>query len=358
MQRIVLNYAFAPKRPTGLGVYAKEIMPSFDIFEGVLAAPADITTQNASLRRIVTQENLRSDRGSAAQLRRLAWTEQHLPNLRVDRRDLVFSPHPESPLFSCRKAVVVHDLIPLVTHGHSWRLRGFFKYYVLPLIKRCELIITISEATREDLRSFAGISEDRMRVIPNGVDYSKFSPRKPIRKQPFFLYVGRHDKYKNIESCIRGFAAVADRECRLKIVGPENPHETPRLKRLAGELGVESRVDFLSYLSFDELVITLQTATALVHLSSYEGFGLTILEAMAANTSVICSNAPAILEVAKDFALSCDPENIHAVAEAMERVLGDAAYRTSLELSGQERAREYSWDQTRHRLRQELLKLL
>lgn len=358
MRRLILNYSFAPRRPTGLGVYAKAVLPAFDDLAAVLMAPSGFAPPDSPLARVETSDTLRSDGGSAAQIKRLTWTELRLPRLRSSSKDLVFAPHPEAPMLSCRKVIVVHDLIPLMTAGHSSRLRAFFLHYVVPLARRCELLITDSECTRADLRTLTRVPDDRIQVIPLGVDMSRFAPKAPVTKKPYFLYVGRHDRYKNAEACIRGLAAVPDRNCRLKIAGPESAVETPRLKGIAKDLGVNDRIDFLSYLSFDELIAAIQNATALVHLSSYEGFGLTLLEAMAAGTAVICSQADAVLEVARDHARVCNPANPGDVAEAMHELLTDTASRAAFERAGKKRANEYTWNRTREQLRRALTGVL
>lgn len=347
-----------PKNLTGLGVYARSILPAFERFTGVIFAPIEVNPPSSSFSHIISHENMRSGTSTTAQLRRLVCTETVLPRLRKDKRDLIFSPHPEAPQFSGRKVVVVHDLIPLVTEGHSQKIRQFFKHYVIPISKKSEIVITDSNATRQDLRSIAKIPEDRIRVIPLGVNFSEFNPITIVEKKPYFIYIGRQDKYKNVEACIRGLAAVPDKNCRLKIAGPENVFETPRLIEIAEKLGISHRIEFLNYLSFPELVTALQNATALVHLSSYEGFGLTILEAMAAGTAVICSKAAAILEAAGGNAWSVEPTATNDVAEAMYKLLSCPVTRRAHEVRGLSYAQNCSWNKAQMMLSNEIKKIL
>ncbi|MDP3295458.1 MAG: glycosyltransferase family 1 protein [Nevskia sp.] len=345
MPALILNYSFLPKRLTGLGVYAENVLPAFASFDTRLVAPRALGARTANFN--LSPDDITSDLGSRANLRRLAWTERALPRFRRSSKDLVFSPVPEAPLFSCRKLMVVHDLIPLRTDTTSRKLKLYFQLYVLNVIRRAELVVTDSEATRRDLAELAGLREDRVRVVPLGVDFERFSPIAPITKQRYLIYVGRHDRYKNITVALEAFSQLDDRELRFRIVGPEHSIETPILRAHCSRLGIESRVDFASYVSNEDLVELIRGALALVHLSAYEGFGLTVLEAMAAGTAVVCSRADAISEVVGSAALQCDPQSTADVVAALNTVTLDSTARMDLERRGLAHVRHFSWDRTR-----------
>lgn len=348
MSHLILNYSFLPKRLTGLGVYAENVLPSFTSFETRLVAPKAFNECSANI--ILSPDNITSDLGTKANLKRLAWTERVLPQLRQSSNDLIFSPVPEAPLFSCRKIIVVHDLIPLRTDTASWKLKLYFELYVLKVIRRAELIITDSEATRRDLAELAGLRDDRVRVVPLGVNFERFVPNALTTKQRYLIYVGRHDRYKNIARALDAFSQLNDRELYFHIVGPEHPIETSILKEHCLRLGIEHRVIFASYVSDEHLVKLIRGALALVHLSAYEGFGLTVLEAMAAGTAVVCSRADAISEVVGSAALQCNPQSTAEVVAALNTVTLDSSSRIDLEQRGLAHARHYSWDQTRRKM--------
>lgn len=348
MPALILNYSFLPKRLTGLGVYAENVLPAFASFDQRLVAPRALDARVDNFE--PSPDDITSDLGSRANLKRLAWTERVLPRLRRSSSDLVFSPVPEAPLFSCRKLMVVHDLIPLRTDTTSWKLKLYFQLYVLNAIRRAELVITDSDATRRDLAELAGLREDRVRVVPLGVNFERFSPVAPVTKQRYLIYVGRHDRYKNIAEALEAFSRLKDCELRFYIVGPEHPTETPILRALCSRLGIASRVEFASYVSNETLVELIRGALALVHLSAYEGFGLTVLEAMAAGTAVVCSRADAISEVVGAAALQCDPQSIDEIVTCLDTVTLDASVRMGLEQRGLVHARHFSWDRTRSQM--------
>ena len=348
MPALILNYSFLPRKLTGLGVYAENVLPAFASFDSQLAAPRMLDARKSGFK--PSPDDITSDLGSKANLKRLAWTECALPQLRQSSKDLVFSPVPEAPLFSCRKLIVVHDLIPLRTDTTSRKLKLYFQLYVLNVIRRAELVVTDSEATRRDLSELAGLREDRMRVVPLGVDFERFSPTASIAKQRYLIYVGRHDRYKNVTEALDAFSRLEDRELRFCIVGPENHVETPLLRARCSQLGIENRVDFMSYVTHEVLVDLIRGALALVHLSAYEGFGLTVLEAMAAGTAVVCSRDDAISEVVGSAALQCDPHSIDEVVSCLNTVTLNATARMDLEQWGLVHARHFSWDRTREKM--------
>lgn len=359
MSSVILNYAFLPSRLTGLGVYATNALASFQGINATLVTP-DSTDKNISgidLRS--SPQDVRSDLGSRAQLKRLIWTETQLPKFRKHKSDIIFSPVPEAPIFSCRKIVVVHDLIPLVVGNASSRLKMYFSGYVLPLIRRADLVITDSNCTKNDILKLSKISADRINVIPLGVDTEKFNPTNVNSvKGQYFLYVGRHDRYKNIDKVIEAFKRLNNTEYRLKIVGPENPKETQYLRDIASRLKISHKVDFLSFVPDSALVDLIRNATALVHMSAYEGFGLTVLEAMAAGTAVICSNAAALSEVVGHAAIQCNYDDIDMLAENLSLIVNDRKIRNELEREGLIHAQKYKWTNMQIELRNLILQFI
>jgi glycosyltransferase involved in cell wall biosynthesis len=102
----------------------------------------------------------------------------------------------------------------------------------------------------------------------------------------------------------------------------------------------------IGHVSDSALPAVYAAADLFVFPSLYEGFGLPVLEALACGTPVVCSNTAALPEVAGDAALTVDPLDVEALADAMERLLGDSALRGVLRARGLQRAREYTWSRT------------
>jgi glycosyltransferase involved in cell wall biosynthesis len=357
MSDLLLNYSFLPTRITGLGTYALSVAPAFEVFSPIYLAPRALNIRGARFKQ--SPKGIASDLGPRAHVARLAWTEGCLPFYRKKRETLIFSPLPEAPLCSGRSVVVAHDLIPLRVEGVSRNVKLYFRHYVTRTLRAAEYIICNSEATRSDVIEILGIDEKKITAIPLGVDTAIYNPSKDSPKSNYLIYVGRHDKYKNIHVALRCFAAARlPADVRFKVVGPFHAIETPQLRALCVELGIESRVDFIDYVPLSELVELIRRAACLVHLSGYEGFGLTVLEAMACGTAVISSKDRAITEASCGAALSVDVADLSAASHLMERVVDDAAFRQKAETAGLEVAGKMTWDLCRERTQSMLSKLL
>jgi glycosyltransferase involved in cell wall biosynthesis len=132
-------------------------------------------------------------------------------------------------------------------------------------------------------------------------------------------------------------------ETKLLIIGDEIS-KYPNLRRLVHRYQLHQHVRFLGFVPDATLAVLYRLASVFVFPSLYEGFGLPPLEAMAAGTPVITSNVSSLPEVVGDAAILIDPLNAHAIADAMARVLGDAALRTELVRRGHERVKAFSWE--------------
>jgi glycosyltransferase involved in cell wall biosynthesis len=160
--------------------------------------------------------------------------------------------------------------------------------------------------------------------------------------------LGRHDPHKNLERVLRAFARLGDpaRELSLKLVGPHDRRYTPTLQRLADELGIAARCDWLAWVSDDERLELLNRCRALVLVSLWEGFGLPALEAMACGSPVIAARAGALPEVVGDAALVVDPRSVPAIADAMGRLGREPSLLRDLAAAGPGRAASFRWDAT------------
>jgi glycosyltransferase involved in cell wall biosynthesis len=180
-----------------------------------------------------------------------------------------------------------------------------------------------------------------------GFDPGRLQPLH-LEREPFFLVLGRHDPHKNLSGVLRSFAAMPDPagELRLKLVGPHDGRFTPRLQRLAEELGIGQRCDWLPWVSDQERLELLNRCRALLMVSFWEGFGLPALEAMACETPVIAARAGALPEVVGEAALLVDPHNPMEIAEAMAEVGRDGGLARALAEAGARRASRFRWDDT------------
>jgi glycosyltransferase involved in cell wall biosynthesis len=201
-----------------------------------------------------------------------------------------------------------------------------------PSIRGASRVIVISEFVRDRAIEHLGLDPARIRVVPLAIDHDRLRPGTSAR-EPFLLYPARSWPHKNHPRLFEAFSLIRrDRpELRLVLTG-------------GGEFGaLPDGVEARGHLPWDEVIKLMQTASALVFPSLYEGFGLPPLEAMACGCPVACSNAAALPEVVDDAAHLFDPHDPRAIADAVLDVLADPDVWAARGLA---RARGYSWDTT------------
>jgi glycosyltransferase involved in cell wall biosynthesis len=221
--------------------------------------------------------------------------------------------------------------------------------------RRADRVIALSESAAADIARTLGLSRSKIDVAHMGVRLETPRP-KPARErdlrgkldlgeEPILLCVAQKRAHKNLAGLLRALALLSDGCARLVLPGTPTPHEA-ELQQLAAELGVVRRVRFPGWLSDEELEGLYHLATCFVLPSFQEGFGLPVLEAMARDLPVACSNVSSLPEVAGDAALLFDPRDPKAIALALDRLLADATLRDLMRVKGRERCRRFSWRAT------------
>jgi glycosyltransferase involved in cell wall biosynthesis len=278
--------------------------------------------------------------------------------------DLFHSPNYMVPLLAfprhrpgrARCVVTIHDLIPLLfpqftPKALKTRLYPVYKRLMVEVGARADAILTVSESSRRDVIERLGIPAARDRdiiAVPNGVAPEYRPAEKKRGAEKSILYVGRFDPYKNVTGLIEAFAKARKRckmPVRLRVVGPADPRY-PEAPARARQLGLDPFIAWDGYVSGEDLVNAYQDADVFVLLSFYEGFGLTVLEAMACGTPVVCSSRSSLPEVAGSAALMVDPDDSTQTAAAIVRVLEDARLAAELHEKGMRRAAQFTWTRT------------
>lgn len=291
---------------------------------------------------------IQGTRGHAA---RLAWTQWQLPKIYQElRSNLLFSPVAEAPIFTkCRYVVTIHDIIPVRFPRWSSSLTYYYRFWVPLVLNQAEHIICNSEATAKDVSSFFNIPSAKITPILLAYDHLHFYEQDVVLspKIPYFLYVGRHDRYKNLERLIAAFASLKNhQDYQLWIAGASDRRFTPDLHTQAQALGISSLVKFIDYVTYAQLPDLIRGAIALVFPSLWEGFGLPVLEAMACGTPVITSNLSSLPEVVGDAGILIDPYNVGAIADSMQTIGESASLRSQLRNLGLIRAKQFRWETT------------
>lgn len=195
-----------------------------------------------------------------------------------------------------------------------------------------------------------GIEEERIAIIPNGVDLGEFGGVRPARtSKPKVtgLFVGRLEPHqKGLEPLVRSLA-ILPRSVgfELRIIG-EDWGGAALVRRLASELGVDDRITLVGRVPRENLLREYAAADLLVMPSLFEPFGIVLLEAMASGLPVVASRVGGIPEVVVDgeTGLLVEPGNASEIASAVLRLAESPGLRARMGARGRERARSYSWD--------------
>lgn len=356
---LLVNLSVLFDKPTGIATYAKNVVQYLSSLDPVLLSVKKIE----NVQHYAVPQGMTPDFGSKGHFKRLLWTQWQLPKIYQQLgANLIYSPIPEAPLYSkCRCIVMCHDLIPLRFPRATSPLTNYFRYVVPQVLQQAEHIICNSAATAQDIVDFYGIGANKITPILLGYDRDNFYPRQETQNlipQPYFLYLGRQDPYKNIEGLINAFAAISNKEYYLAIAGSKDPRFTPQLEARVKELDIEDRVIFLDYLDYKQLPIIISNGTALVFPTFWEGFGLPALEAMACGTPVITSNLASLPEITGEAAILIDPYDNNSIVSAMEEIGKDTEMRSQLSQLSLEQAQKFSWQKTGEATKEVLINYL
>ena len=279
--------------------------------------------------------------------------------------DLYHAPHYVLPAsLPCPSVVTVHDLIHLLYPRFlPNRAAAIYAGWMIDrALRRSERVIAVSESTRRDLVQRCPDRADGLRVIYNGVDErfraaSRGGPHAAGANElragdssarPYVLNVGNPKPHKNLDNLLRAWRLAVDRlEGGIELVCVGAKTDTPSsLIRLRGKLGLEDSVRFVGHVDDEALVDLYAGAVALVHPSLYEGFGLPVVEAMAAGTPVITSRGSSLEEIAGDAAILVNPLDLRELADRMVEITTDPARRAKLTELGRARSKAFSWPKT------------
>lgn len=278
--------------------------------------------------------------------------------LRRHRVDLLHSPHFNVPLMSpCPVVATLHDVIYLACREDlpSRLGRLYYRAMMEAAVRRADRVITVSEFSRSDITRYLSLSPQKIDVIHPAVDprFTRMDDRKQVErvlalhgiKQDYVLYTGICKPRKNHAGLLRAFRYFLGmgQQAQLVIAGPTDEGEGP-LHALAVELGVSRQVVFTGLVDDTDLRALYTGARAYVCPSLYEGFGFTVLEAMACGAPVVSSRETSLPEVAGDAALYADARNPEEFGAAIHRVFTDAALRKQLVDSGNRNLARFSWE--------------
>ena len=290
---------------------------------------------------------------------RLLWEQTVLPMQTARfRLDVLLSPGFSSPLV-CRgrKVTVIHDL----QHKRQRQNFGFFERQawnamVWSSVRFSHALIAVSQTSRQDVIDVYKTHPARIHVVHHGVERLFFriaeaaAPDESLLRQAgvpqcrYLLAVSTIHPHKNWLRMLDAYAMLVKegRDEHLVVAGLAGKASRDVSSRLKDPL-LASRVHLLGWQPRNVLVALFQSAEALVFPSTFEGFGMPVLEAFAAGLPVACSDIPPLEEVAGDAALRFDPHSPAEMADTIRRVLDDAELRAALVARGKIRAARATW---------------
>lgn len=265
--------------------------------------------------------------------------------------DLLFCPSYAAPLaYRGPFVVAVHDTLSALMPLHPGMRERLRHRATRRSARRALRVVTCSESSRRDIARVYGVPLERVTVTLYGCGAEFFVPPSPeqvddvrarysVAGVPFHLFVGKPAWRRNLPELIEAFSearARAGMSHVLVLAGPGG----------MADLVGESFVRTAGYVPEPDLRVLYHEAEAFVYPSSYEGFGLPVLEAMAAGTPVLTARNSSLVEVAGDAALLVDEPRRELLEDALTRLLTDAPLREQLAERGRRRAQLFPWSRT------------
>ena len=288
------------------------------------------------------------------------WFELSLPGvIRKINPDLFLSPDGFLSMKSDVPSLpVIHDLNFVhnptdLAKSHAWFYNRHFPKYA----KKATRIATVSEFSKQDISNLYGINQNKIDVVYNGVS-ERFKPLDneavtTVREQwsngnPYFIYVGAIHARKNVEKMFEAYDAFRRENPTphgFVLVGNKK-WWTPSMQTAFEKMEFKEEVVFTGRVSDEDLNALMGAALANLYVSTFEGFGIPIIEAFQSQIPVITSNVTSMPEIAGDAALVVNPSNSQEIANAMVKISRDGELRKSLIAKGILRSRDFTWERT------------
>jgi glycosyltransferase involved in cell wall biosynthesis len=233
---------------------------------------------------------------------------------------------------------------PAETAGHPWLRAAYDRFRGAPTLRAADRVVAVTKSERRALRDRFGVADERLRVIPNGVDTKHFRDLGQPREAGLMLAVGRLAPVKGFDLALRVLAKLrADGQDARLIVAGEDWGEGPRLRALAKDLGVDSAVQFAGRVDGAQLLGLYNRASLLLMPSQYEAFGITALEAVACGLPVVAADVGGLRDAVGPGGV-CVPRDVRYLASSAAHLLRDPDAQGRLRKAGQAHAAAHDWD--------------
>jgi glycosyltransferase involved in cell wall biosynthesis len=283
------------------------------------------------------------------------WTQVGLSlEMFVHTPDVLFVPAHTIPIVHPKRSIVtIHGLeYEFCKEAYSLWERLYMRFSIRYSCKAASTVVCVSENTKHDVMRLYGTSEARIRVVHEGYSHNDVMPDmdhrlQKIAKKPYMLFVGRLEERKNIIRIIEAFEILKEK------------YRIPHKLVLAGKPGygyqriqnqkclMKNRNDIIEpgYISEEEKWQLLQGADVFLFPTLYEGFGIPVLEAQSVGTPVVTSETSSLPEVGGEGAVYVDPLDTESIAEGIQQLLSDKAFRDGIIEKAAHNVNRFSWAQ-------------
>ncbi|MDD3036230.1 MAG: glycosyltransferase family 1 protein, partial [Candidatus Saccharimonadaceae bacterium] len=259
-----------------------------------------------------------------------------------------------------RKVTIVYDMAyKAYPETVRKRTKDMLDIALKKSCKRADKIITISEFSKREIIKYLGIKEDKIVVMPCGVNYSLYHnayteeevsvvTAKYDIKNKYLLYLGTLEPRKNINRLIQAYALIKNTVPDLPklVLAGRKGWMYDNIFEIVKELKLEKDIIFTGYVDEKHTPILMKGAEIFLFPSLYEGFGMPPLEAMACGTPVLVSNVASLPEVVGDAGVLVDPLSTQSIRDGLELLLKNNELRIELSRKGLERVKTFSWDRS------------
>jgi glycosyltransferase involved in cell wall biosynthesis len=255
---------------------------------------------------------------------------------------------------NAKRILIVHDLSFEIYPEFFTGKSRLWHYLINPkkICQQADIIIAISENTKEDIINLYDIDPEKIKVIHQGLNeiflnqISDEEKKSAIRKynlpKNYIFYLGNLEPRKNVTSLIAAFEKINDLNLHLVIAGG-SAWKYKKIYNLARQSKAKDRIKFLGYIDHKDKPALYSLAKIFVYPSIYEGFGLPPLEAMACGTPVITSHNSSLVEVVGPAGLLIDPNNINDLTQAIQSLLTDPKLLNQLKDRGSNQVKKFNW---------------
>lgn len=284
---------------------------------------------------------------------RLGWEQLALPGrLRKHRIDVLLNPGFTAPVIApCPSVTVFHDLQHKKHPEYfRWFDLPFWNAFLYASAKRSTRILAVSETTRQDFIAQYKVDPRLVRVVHHGVDPEFFGIRERRGKgsgsSRYVLSVSTLHPHKNTGRLLDAFCEVAGKlpDLRLILAGMRG-FAADCVETRISQLGLSGNVQCTGWVTREKLYDLYAGADSFICPTTFEGFGMPLLEGMAAGLPVACSDIEPLRTLAAGAALGFDPLSTAAIAEAILLITEDTALRDRLSTMGPKQASRFTWEQ-------------